>query len=424
MHSSKRWCNIPQILACLVTLSISTTFIATTANAQQSTNHRSLLTRRIDDGPMSSAAWSAKRLHSVQSNLRTRSGRPANDDDVRYKAVSVGVLPGKTNTYLDEEPSVLNNLGHVAGFSYVFTGDIHDFFLTAQAFIWKDGKLESLPLLKGWPGIFSTGINDRDQVIGEANNYDSLGRRRRTAVTWDRGKVIDLGRLDSDSDSAAFGINNWGVAVGFNYSYITGVTTPVVWYGGAIHPLPLLAGEAGGIAFGINDLGVIAGYQLTAGDASEAACLWYWTGSGYTAVPLGGLGGDYSEAFDVNIRGQAAGFSLFPGDLHGPAVLWDRRGPNALPLLPGDTDGIALAIDGRGQIVGFSDQIDNFGNVLSQRVVIWQHGTVTDLQTVVPADTPTLTDVGNANLKGQIAVDTGFFDDGTLAGYVLVPKDN
>jgi hypothetical protein len=35
-----------------------------------------------------------------------------------------------------------------------------------------------------------------------------------------------------------------------------------------------------------------------------------------------------------------------------------------------------------------------------------------------------LTDLGNVNLKGQIAVQTGFFDDGTLAGYLLVPRDN
>jgi len=67
--------------------------------------------------------------------------------------------------------------------------------------------------------------------------------------------------------------------------------------------------------------------------------------------------------------------------------------------------------------------VDANGNDV-QHAVLWQHGTVTDLQTVVPAKTPTITDVGNINVFGQIAIETGFFDDGSLAAYVLVPKDN
>jgi len=143
----------------------------------------------------------------------------------------------------------------------------------------------------------------------------------------------------------------------------------------------LLPGEAGGIAFGINDMGLIVGYQFQEDDVSEIPCLWHWNGTGYTPMSLGSFGGDYGEAFDVNNLGQAAGFSLYPDDLHGPAFVWDRRGLHALPSLPGDIDGAALAINDLGQIVGLSELLDDFGDLLSQRVVIWQHGTVTDLQT-------------------------------------------
>ena len=74
-------------------------------------------------------------------------------------------------------------------------------------------------------------------------------------------------------------------------------------------------------------------------------------------------------------------------------------------------------------ITGLSFGVDENGND-TQAVVLWQNGKVTELQTVVPADTPDLTDVGNVNLSGQIAIQAGYFDDGSLAGYVLIPKDN
>ncbi|HXY50244.1 MAG TPA: hypothetical protein VEI01_12390 [Terriglobales bacterium] len=413
--------STPNSLSPLVKFAIALTILAATANAQQSANHHGLFTRRIDIGPRTGAPSSAG--PKVQSNVIAKSKVSENQDHISYTAVPIGVLPGKTNTVVAELANVLNNLGHVAGFSFVYTGDEQDYYLTAQAFIWRDGQLKALPLLAGWPGVFATGINDRDQVIGEANNFDSAGNRLRTAVLWDGGKVINLGTLDTNSNSAAFGINVWGTAVGSNKNLVDGLTTPVVWYAKAIHPLPLLPGEAGGIAFGINDLGVIAGYQFQEGDVSEIPCLWYWNGTGYTAMSLGSFGGDYGEANDVNNLGHAVGYSLYAGDLHGPAFVWDRRGLHPLPMLAGDTDGYALAINDGGQVVGFSELVDDFGDLLSQRVVIWQHGTVTDLQTVVPSDTPTLTDLGNVNLSGQIPVVTGFFDDGSLASYVLIPRD-
>ncbi len=57
-------------------------------------------------------------------------------------------------------------------------------------------------------------------------------------------------------------------------------------------------------------------------------------------------------------------------------------------------------------------------------MVLWQNGTVTNLQTVVPAGFPDLTDIGNANLSGQIVVDAGYRFDGSAAPYVLIPKDH
>jgi hypothetical protein len=81
------------------------------------------------------------------------------------------------------------------------------------------------------------------------------------------------------------------------------------------------------------------------------------------------------------------------------------------------------AINDLGQITGYSVGEDESGDDV-QSVVLWQNGKATALQTVVPAGFPDLTDIGNVNLSGQIVVDGGYFFDGSLASYVLIPKDH
>jgi uncharacterized membrane protein len=335
--------------------------------------------------------------------------------------VPIGVLPGKTNTYLAEGKTV-NNLGHVTGLSYVYTGGDNDVFLTSQAFLWSNGQIHALPLLNGWPSAYGLGLNNRDQVIGLANKIDSSGNFLQTAVLWDRGQVTALGSLSPDTNSYPFDINIWGVVVGGNQNPVTNNNTPVVWYGGAIHALPYLPGMDHGFAESVNDLGIIAGRQGPPDGSSQIACLWYWNGAGYTPVSLGNLGGDYGDAIGINNLGQIVGWSAYAGDLHAAAFVWDWRGMRALPSLPGDTDGQGNDISDLGQIVGFSQLFDDNGTLISQRVVLWEHNNITELQTLVPPGTPTLTDVGHANLLGQIDVDSGSFDDGTIAGYLLVPR--
>jgi len=100
-----------------------------------------------------------------------------------------------------------------------------------------------------------------------------------------------------------------------------------------------------------------------------------------------------------------------------------RCGVHAPPMLPVDRGGTGNAINDFGQITGFTSGVDQYGNDY-QPVVLWQNGTVTDLQTVVPASAPPLSDIGNANLSGHIAVEAGSCFDDSEAAYVLVPKDN
>jgi uncharacterized membrane protein len=413
MHSRRCKHSIPKCLSVLVTLAALLTTVAITASAQQSPIHHGKSRLLTDDGPGTRATATARPIQRSASNIS------GSTSSVKYKTVRIGVLPGKTNSLIAVEVNIINNLGHVAAYSFV----ADNVYGTAQPFLWKDGKLNVLPLPQGAAAAYATGVNDRDQVIAETNEFDSNGVRVRRGFMFDHGKVIVLPALDTDSNTQPFAINNWGSAVGTNHNRVTGSSNPVVWSGGKIHALPLLPGQDTGFAFGINDFGVIAGYQFPADDSSEVACLWYWNGNGYKAVALASLGGDFGEAFGINNWGQSVGFSTNAGNLNGLAALWDSRGPHALPLLPGDTDGFANAINDFGQITGYNFGVDENGDD-TQAVVLWQGGKVTNLQTVVPSSFPDITDIGNVNLSGQIVVETGYFDDGSLAPYVLIPKDN
>ena len=414
MNSGRRMSSNSKGPVVLVMFAVLLTMNTLSANAQLGANHRSNQLQRIEGGPPTGTTSSARSLPSSTGRIST------NRSAVKYKAVRIGVLPGKTNSVLPEEVNVINNLGHVIGYSYVASAP----YQTAQPFLWKDGHLSVLPLPKGASAAFATGINDQDQVIAETNEFDSNGVHVRRAFIVDHGKVVVLPPLDADSNTQPFAINNWGSAVGFNHNRVDGSSNPVVWSGGKIITLPLLPGQDKGIAFGINDLGVIAGYQFPADDSSEVACLWYWNGSGYSVVALKTLGGNYGEAYGINNWGQTVGFSTNTDDANGFGTFWDWRGPHALPMLPGDTDGFANAINDLGQITGITGGVDQYGNDY-ERVVLWQNGTVTDLQTVVPPDTLPFFDIGNANRSGQIAIDAGFFPDGSsFVAYVLIPKDN
>lgn len=343
----------------------------------------------------------------------------SNYHNARYKVVPIGVLPGKTTSFLTVVRGV-NNFEHVTGYSYVYTGDYHSLFLTSQGFIWQNGKLKALPLLSGWPGAFAFGMNDRDQVVGAANNMDGSGNILQTAVLWDHGQPKNLGALYSGWNSNALDVDIWGVVVGASHSTGADFNTPVVWYGGTAHALPLLPGEDGGVAEEINILGVIAGWQGSY--SNQISCIWYWNGSGYTAVNLGNFGGDYGNSYGINNLGQVVGVELYPGNIHGPGFLWDyRHGLQALPLLPPDTDAATYNINDFGQIVGDSQVYDDYGNFVSNRAAIWENGTVTDLQTLVPPGTPPLTyETGNINDLGEITVNATN-PDGTPLALLLVP---
>jgi probable HAF family extracellular repeat protein len=71
-----------------------------------------------------------------------------------------------------------------------------------------------------------------------------------------------------------------------------------------------------------------------------------------------------------------------------------------LGTLPGDVSSLGEGINSKGQVVGTSIDID--GN---ERAIIWENGVMTDLNTLIPADSPLflIEASGTNNSRGQIA---------------------
>jgi probable HAF family extracellular repeat protein len=99
---------------------------------------------------------------------------------------------------------------------------------------------------------------------------------------------------------------------------------------------------------------------------------------------LGTLGGPDSFGFLINDRGQVAGFSFInsvPSPTTGiPTVdpfLWNHGRMIDLGTL-GGTFGFATALNNQGQVIGFSDVVDDVAN----HAFIWEHGRLTDIGTL------------------------------------------
>jgi probable HAF family extracellular repeat protein len=207
-------------------------------------------------------------------------------------------------------------------------------------------------------------------------------------------------------------INNSGVAVGsadtptpeplgFCFNFDCYLAYGFKWQNGVASQLGALPGFNSSASFGVSDSGLAVGASengtdpLTGGPAAEAI-LWGKDGS---LTDLGTLGGNESVASEVNNRGQVAGvalntipdpytgFFLIPGATQARAFRWTKsKGIQDLGTL-GGTDSVALFINERGQINGwsFTNTTPNSvptlcgANIPTMDPFLWENGTMTDL---------------------------------------------
>jgi probable HAF family extracellular repeat protein len=255
--------------------------------------------------------------------------------------------------------------------------------------------------------------------------------------------VIDLGTLGG-TFSLAGGMNNKGWVDGF--STLTGDTQThaFLWRHHVITDLGTLGGPNSSASFPLNQRGEVAGVAETSnsdpngedfcGFGTHLICLAFrWRHGVMTPLPT--LGGNNGQASEINNRGQVAGSAenttkdptcVPPQVLQFEAVIWKNgQVQQQLPTFPGDPDGVANAINDKGQTAGVS------GNcTMGIHALLWEDGTATDLGNLggtmnnVPLD---INDegqvVGLSNLPGDTTnhaflwtEDDGMQDLGTLPG--------
>jgi probable HAF family extracellular repeat protein len=176
---------------------------------------------------------------------------------------------------------------------------------------------------------------------------------------------------------------------------------PVIWEAkaGSARQLLLPEGDTVGMAFWINDHGQAVG---STGNCSNTivppfaigahAVMWDSNGAVHDLGNLGGLPnpnvlGAGNVAFAINNKAQVTGLSVLPDGVNTHAFLWtSANGMQDLGTLPGDNISAGLGMNNHGDIAGASIAGPDPLNGVP-KAVIWHNGMITDLNTVVPADT-------------------------------------
>jgi probable HAF family extracellular repeat protein len=375
---------------------------------------------------------------------------------IRYSVISLGTLGGSGS----------NGFGGVNNRRWV-TGDANlagD--QTEHAALWRDGEIVDLGTLGGLNSSVANPMkDDRGLIVGGAQTaiVDPLGefwganyfctaancegwQNLQGAFLWRDGVISALPGLGGNNSSAA-GANSRGQIVGTAetaYQDPNCITPqvldyePVVWgpEPGQIQVLPLLPGDSVGIADGINDEGVMVGWTGPCGfpGLSGAPFLHSVLWRDGTVTYLGGLGGLFNNAANaINNKGQVVGQSDVPDDSVTHAFLWQDGVMTDLGTLPGvevqdnnlpDITSLAEDINNKGQIVGPSCDV-NF----NCRVFLWENGVMTDLNALIPPDSPLYLYWGaGINDRGEIAGSACILSNGVCTSestaFLAVPCDD
>lgn len=340
------------------------------------------MTRRYDPGPLARRLIVALALAVGLPAVPGTAASPA-----LFTVTDLGTLGGTYSFAWS-----INDRGQVAGLSSL-PGDTQSCDTqSCDPFLWQHGVMTDLGTLGG-PDTFAQGIDDAGIVVGYSDTGQTAGADGQfcgsyvcRAVVWQGGGIHDLGTLGG-ANSQAFAVNWAGQVVGQAETTAAVTSTgqpqylPFVWRGGRIRALssPLGGYDAG--AYGINAYGVVVGFADLAGDQTADCALWW----GRYFVDLGSLGGAFCGANAVNLRDQVAGSAYLPNSSLFTAVEWQRGRLSALPLLPSDNVSEGQAINDQGLIVGASAAISGTTRE-SLSATVWYGGRIVDLNTLIPAD--------------------------------------
>ena len=213
----------------------------------------------------------------------------------------------------------------------------------------------------------------------------------------------------SSSGASGNSIDNFGFVAGF--SAVANATHASLWILGQQTDLGTL-GSTPGLSSIVqwpvkNDRVLISGISLTdqldpnregwscgffLPNPNFNVCLGFvWDPYSRTMHPLATLGGTNGFATGTNDRGETVGWAentvhdptcVAPQKLQFRPVLWGpgRDEMREMPLIAGDSDGAATAINDRGQVVGISGDCGfAVGGVSARHAVLWDHGNAIEL---------------------------------------------
>jgi probable HAF family extracellular repeat protein len=358
-----------------------------------------------------------------------------------YSVTDLGIV-GASTTIAPVQPFGVTNQGLIAGGA--MEGD------NEHAVLWYLGQISDLGTLSGGSNSNGLAVNQNGQVVGmsetgtaDPNHEDFCGFQAAGLAThggaclpfsWKNGVMRSLPTLGGTS-GIAIGTNAIGDAAGWAENTITEPACPgtqilqfkpAIWRNGAIEELPTLAGDHVGGAYFITDTGIIVGSSGSCGTFNGNAfanfqplhAIVWRDGQTMDIGNLGGTGqGMGNLAVAANNRGEVVGASDLAGNNVSHAFKWTKEaGMTDLGTLPGDGDSFAININEAGRIVGLSQDAD-----FNIRAATWQDGVVSDLNDLIPGDSPLYLLLASAiDSRGQIV---GLAADaaGNLHGYVATP---
>jgi probable HAF family extracellular repeat protein len=262
--------------------------------------------------------------------------------------------------------------------------------------LWRDGKMTPFPNLGGHNGQ-AVEINDRGQVIGESET--STKDKSCPAPQVLRYEAVLWGPKQDDIDD--------------------------------IKELPPLPGDTIGLTIGLNDKGEVVGGSGTCANTPIApptplvgpphAVLW----RNGAPTNLGNLGGKLiNAATAINDKGQVVGTSSLPGDKANPAFLWtEATGMQNIGTVGKDKSAVPGpfgGINNIGQVVGQSCL--GYAATGTCRAFLWQDNVMTDLNTLIRADSPLyLVFAFQINDVGEI-VGLGVTSTGEARAFLATPQ--
>jgi probable HAF family extracellular repeat protein len=300
----------------------------------------------------------------------------------------------------------------------------------AHAARWNDGVVTDLGALPVNNNSAAGSINARGWAAGQSQTSvidPVLGTLEGRAVLWKDGEIIDLGTLETGTESLGIYVNDAGQVIGI--STISTAPDPISFFGSPTHTFIWQNGEK-------LDIGTLGGDDTFPGaSCSNPPPGTVVGGSSTSVVPnpntglptadpflwqkgemvdLGTLGGTNGFAQCVNNRLQIIGQSSVAANPAacdfpiltsvGPgchAFFWENGVMTDLGTLGGDTSE-AVWLNDKGVVVGSADLAGSSGRQ-THDAVVWINGKIHDLGTV-PGDTCSR-GLG-LNVRGQVVGDS------------------